>query len=43
MLSVDLSHLKEEDFSAWSEKAGIAKDDKRLSMVSWSLSLQLAA
>jgi hypothetical protein len=43
MLPVGLSHLKREVFSVWPEKAGIAKDNSRLSMVSWSSSLQLVA
>ena len=43
MLPVDLSHLKREVFSAWPEKAGIAKNGSRLSMVSWMSSLQLVA
>ena len=43
MLPVGLSHLKRRVFSAWPEKAGIAKNGSRLSMVSWSSSLQLVA
>jgi hypothetical protein len=43
MLPVDLSHLKRGVFNAWSEKAGIPKNGSRLSMVSWSSSLQLVA
>ena len=43
MLPVALSHLKRGLFSPWPEKAGIAKDNSRLSMVSWSSSLQLVA
>jgi hypothetical protein len=43
MLPVALSHLKRGLFSPWPEKAGIAKNGSRLSMVSWSSSLQLVA
>ena len=43
MLPVDLSHLKRGVFSHWPEKAGIAKDNSRLSMVPWGLTLQLVA
>ena len=43
MLPVGLSYLKRGVFSAWPEKAGIAKDNSRLSMVPWGLTLQLVA
>jgi hypothetical protein len=43
MLPVGLSHLKRGIFSVWPEKAGIAKNGSRLSMVLWMPSLQLVA
>jgi hypothetical protein len=43
MLPVGLSYLKRGVFSVWPEKTGIAKDNSRLSMVPWGLTLQLVA